>query len=196
MPRPVRTLAVESYSAALKGKQEHFSFTSYGHSYSVDAFPVRDERGRVDSVLAIARPAPAFTSAACACAATAERLEAAATRAEERVVRYRAAGREEEAVAEWERAEHIRSHAERTRSNARQLHLRGSTGRADPPNITARELEILELASHGLRSSEIADQLSVSQTTIKSHFDNVYAKLGVRDRTAAVALAIRHGLIS
>jgi DNA-binding CsgD family transcriptional regulator len=196
MPRPVRRLAVDNYSAALKGNREHFSFTSYGHSYSVDAFPVRGERGHVESVLAVARPAPAFISAARTCETTAERLEASATLAEERAVRYRAAGREAAALAEWRRAEHTRSLAERARMNAHQLRLRGSATPADPPSVTARETEILELASHGLRSGEIAEQLSVSQTTVKSHFDNIYAKLGVGDRTAAVALAIRHGLIS
>jgi two-component system nitrate/nitrite response regulator NarL len=54
---------------------------------------------------------------------------------------------------------------------------------------------VLSLASNGLTAAEIAEQIGVSVTTIKTHFENIYSRLGVSDRCAAVAAALRHGLI-
>jgi hypothetical protein len=54
---------------------------------------------------------------------------------------------------------------------------------------------VLSLASNGLTAAEIAEQIGVSATTVKTHFDNIYGRLGVSDRCAAVATALRHGLI-
>jgi DNA-binding NarL/FixJ family response regulator len=54
---------------------------------------------------------------------------------------------------------------------------------------------VLALASHGLNRAEIADLLSVSAATVKTHMENAYLKLGVSDRAAAVATALRHGII-
>ena len=65
-----------------------------------------------------------------------------------------------------------------------------------PSLLTARELEVVRLAAQGLRNTEIANALSISSTTVKSHFDNVFRKLRVPDRTAAVAASMRAGLIS
>jgi DNA-binding NarL/FixJ family response regulator len=64
-----------------------------------------------------------------------------------------------------------------------------------PVQLTAREREILQLAAEGFSGPSIAEQLVVSAATVKTHFENVYAKLGVRDRSAAVARAMRLGLI-
>jgi two-component system nitrate/nitrite response regulator NarL len=61
--------------------------------------------------------------------------------------------------------------------------------------VTSRQAEVLGFASHGLTSAEIAEQLGVSVTTVKTHFDNIYIRLGVSDKAAAVAAALRHGLI-
>ena len=58
---------------------------------------------------------------------------------------------------------------------------------ADPPSVTSRETEVLSLASHGLTAAEIAEQLAISVNTVKAHFDNIYLKLGVSDKAAAVA---------
>jgi DNA-binding CsgD family transcriptional regulator len=63
------------------------------------------------------------------------------------------------------------------------------------PSLTPRELEVLGLAAEGGTASEIAQKLGVHATTVKTHFDNIYAKLGVRDRAAAVAKAMRLALI-
>jgi PAS domain S-box-containing protein len=65
-----------------------------------------------------------------------------------------------------------------------------------PPSLTDREMEILQLAAAGNTGPEIARQLIVSTSTVKSHFENIYVKLGVTDRAAAVARALRLGLIS
>jgi DNA-binding CsgD family transcriptional regulator len=128
MPAPVRNLCIERYSAALVGVRGRFVFDSYGHTYSVDAVPVRGEDGGVEAVLAIALPgsAPAATE-------------------------------------------------------------------AHP--LTRREIEVLRLASGGLTSIEIADELVLSAGTVKTHLQNIYAKLGVNDRTAAVATALRSQII-
>ncbi len=57
IPGRVRDLATRSYLAALDGERGRYTFTSYGHVFSVDAIPVRDEAGGVDGLLAIAVPA-------------------------------------------------------------------------------------------------------------------------------------------
>ena len=61
--------------------------------------------------------------------------------------------------------------------------------------LTPRELDVLELAAQGLTTPQIADELVVSPATVKTHFENAYAKLRVRDRVAAVATAMRLGLM-
>ena len=64
-----------------------------------------------------------------------------------------------------------------------------------PPALTRREREILQLVADGQSVAEIADHLNVGRSTIKKHLENTYRKLGVRDRTAAVAQMMRTGLI-
>ncbi len=64
------------------------------------------------------------------------------------------------------------------------------------PLLTPRELEVLQLASAGFSGGEIAGKLKLRESTIKTHFEHVYQKLGLHDRAAAVAEAIRQGLIS
>jgi DNA-binding CsgD family transcriptional regulator len=61
--------------------------------------------------------------------------------------------------------------------------------------LTVRELEVLQLAADGLGGQEIEARLRLSRSTVKSHFENIYDKLGVRNRPAAVAYAMRDGLI-
>jgi DNA-binding CsgD family transcriptional regulator len=65
----------------------------------------------------------------------------------------------------------------------------------DTIELTPRELEVLRLAARGNSAPEMAEQLVIAESTVKTHLANVYAKLGVSDRAAAVATAIRTGLI-
>jgi DNA-binding NarL/FixJ family response regulator len=62
--------------------------------------------------------------------------------------------------------------------------------------LTDRELDVLRSLSHGRSTREIAQDLVVSEETVKSHLTRIYQKLGVGDRTAAVAVALRRGLVS
>jgi len=61
--------------------------------------------------------------------------------------------------------------------------------------LTPRELEILQLAAQGLSGPAIAARLSVSPSTVKTHFANIYGKLSVSDRASAVAHAMRGGFL-
>lgn len=63
------------------------------------------------------------------------------------------------------------------------------------PRLTSRELEILALAAQGRSNPQIAGGLHLSAATVKTHLQNVYDKLGVTDRTSAVAVALRQGLL-
>ncbi len=64
-----------------------------------------------------------------------------------------------------------------------------------PPQLTAREQEVLELISEGLSAPDIGRRIHLSPTTVKSHLHKLYEKLGVSDRAAAVAEAMRRGLL-
>jgi two-component system NarL family response regulator len=67
--------------------------------------------------------------------------------------------------------------------------------RSAHPELTAREIEVLRLVVTGMRNREIAVQLGISEETAKVHIKNILAKLNVNDRTAAVAEAVRRGII-
>jgi DNA-binding NarL/FixJ family response regulator len=62
--------------------------------------------------------------------------------------------------------------------------------------LTNRELEILQFIAQGLANKQIALQLEISEHTVKFHLSSIYAKLGATNRTEAVNIGIRRGLIS
>ena len=63
------------------------------------------------------------------------------------------------------------------------------------PKLSQRERQVLERTSNGLSAPEIARELSISTATVKTHLHNLYEKLGVSERAAAVAEAMRRGLL-
>lgn len=64
------------------------------------------------------------------------------------------------------------------------------------PTVSARELDVLRLVAEGLTNREISRQLFISEGTVKTHLVHAFAKLDADSRTAAVAAARRHGLLS
>lgn len=62
--------------------------------------------------------------------------------------------------------------------------------------LTARELEVLELIAKGRVNTEIARALGISEVTVKSHVGHIFGKLGLRDRAAAIVFAFDHGVVA
>lgn len=63
------------------------------------------------------------------------------------------------------------------------------------PTLTARELEVIRLIARGMRNKEIAAELRISEETAQGHVKNILAKFNVHDRTEAVAVAVRRGIV-
>lgn len=63
------------------------------------------------------------------------------------------------------------------------------------PDLTSRELEVLALVANGCSNRQAAAELGIAPATVKTHLDEVFARLGVPNRTAAVAEAMRLGLL-
>ena len=62
-------------------------------------------------------------------------------------------------------------------------------------DLTSRELDVLRLIRDGYRNKQIADQLAIAETTVNFHIKNLVDKLGANDRTHAVTIAVRRGLL-
>ena len=61
--------------------------------------------------------------------------------------------------------------------------------------VSKREEEVLQLIADGCSSAEVAEQLFISQKTVKNHLASIYQKLDARDRTQAVLRAVRMGIV-
>jgi two-component system NarL family response regulator len=68
-------------------------------------------------------------------------------------------------------------------------------GRVGTKELTLREIEVLEQIVHGKSNKEIATELKISETTVKTHINRLLGKLGVTDRTQAATSAIQRGLV-
>jgi two-component system NarL family response regulator len=67
--------------------------------------------------------------------------------------------------------------------------------RAARPTLTQREVRVLHLVLEGHRNKEIGASLSIAEETVEVHLKNIFAKLGVHDRTAAIYVALRRGIV-
>ena len=67
--------------------------------------------------------------------------------------------------------------------------------RAPQVSLSSREIEVLELVAAGRSNTEVATELFVSETTVKSHLAHIFSKLDVSSRTAAVSAARRRGIL-
>jgi len=67
--------------------------------------------------------------------------------------------------------------------------------RAASPTLTSREIEVLQLISEGMRNKEVGAALGISEETAHVHVRNILTKLKVNDRSAAVTVALRRGII-
>lgn len=69
------------------------------------------------------------------------------------------------------------------------------TARETQPDLTPREVQVLECIAQGMRNKEIAAALGISKETAPVHVKNIFAKLNVNDRTAALSVALHRGII-
>jgi DNA-binding NarL/FixJ family response regulator len=64
-----------------------------------------------------------------------------------------------------------------------------------PAGLTAREVEVLRLVAKGLTNMQIAKELVLSEKTVATHLNHIFNKTNSENRAAAVAFAMRHGLV-
>lgn len=68
--------------------------------------------------------------------------------------------------------------------------------RMSNPELSDRELEVLRLMGQGMSNSGIATALTIGESTVKSHVNRILSKLGVSDRTQAVIIAVKRGIVT
>ena len=66
----------------------------------------------------------------------------------------------------------------------------------DPEQLSAREREVLVLAAKGLSSKEVAGKLFISERTVQTHLASIYVKLGSKNKTEALLLALKYGVVT
>jgi len=77
-----------------------------------------------------------------------------------------------------------------------QCEIAAQWGASGFKRLTGRETEIVRLVSTGLRNAEIAERLSIAEATVKTHLNNIFEKLELRDRVELAVYALRHGLVA
>ena len=77
-----------------------------------------------------------------------------------------------------------------------QTEIAAQWGSAGTRQLTSRELEIVHYVVIGLRNAEIAGRLAITEPTVKTHLNNIFKKLELRDRVELAVFALRHGLIA
>jgi DNA-binding response OmpR family regulator len=80
-------------------------------------------------------------------------------------------------------------------ARARNLVKRQPAPQADDFGLTRREDQILSLLADGLTPAEVAEQLVISSSTVGTHVEHIYAKLGAKTRAHAIGIAYRRGLL-
>ncbi len=68
--------------------------------------------------------------------------------------------------------------------------------RMSNPELSERELDVLRLMAQGMSNLEISTSLSIGESTVKSHVNRILSKLGVSDRTQAVIIAVKRGIVN
>ena len=68
--------------------------------------------------------------------------------------------------------------------------------RISNPELSERELEVLRSMAQGMSNSDIATALTIGESTVKSHVNRIFSKLGVSDRTQAVIIGVKRGIVS
>jgi DNA-binding NarL/FixJ family response regulator len=76
-----------------------------------------------------------------------------------------------------------------------QTQLAAQLSAPEAKQLTDRESEIVRYVAGGLRNAEVAERLGISESTVKSHLNNIFQKLGMRDRVELTHYAIRSGLV-
>jgi DNA-binding NarL/FixJ family response regulator len=75
-----------------------------------------------------------------------------------------------------------------------QREIAGQRGVSSAKQLTSREAEIARHVAGGLRNAEIAESLSIAEATVKTHLNNIFDKLQLRDRVELAVYALRHGM--
>src|SRR5215211_3327374 len=68
-------------------------------------------------------------------------------------------------------------------------------GEQNVSTLSAREVEVLKMIAYGSTNREVAEALHISPQTVKTYLERIFTKLGVSDRTRAVAVALKHGIV-
>jgi len=98
-------------------------------------------------------------------------------------------------ISEVVEAVHLAANGDRPMSPNLAAAMLNEARRDAEAIISAREEEVLQLVADGLGTQEIAERLFISQKTVKNHLASIYEKLHARDRTQAVLMAVRMGIV-